>query len=682
MNFLKFDKTLLINLEESLSREVLRTNRKGAYHCTTIVDCNTRKYHGLLVMPVPALGDENHVLLSSLDETVIQHGAEFNLGLHKYGEGIFSPNGHKYIREYTMETVPRTLYRVGGVILSKEKIFTRENNRIMIKYTLLDAHSPTTLRFRPFLAFRSVRELTYANDNANRSYSTVPNGIKMCMYPGYPDLYMQFNKKVEFVYAPDWYLGVEYPKEQERGHHFKEDLFVPGYFELPIQKGESIVFCAGDVQRKSLSLLPDFFDDEERKRIPRSSFYNCLRNSAVQFLYTPKGTDLYFLAGYPWFKVRARDMFIAMPGATLCIGERGYYDRIMQTAIPALQAFMRKGTLDKVIREIDEPDVLLWMIWSIQRYAEKIGLDDTKELYGALVQEIIEYIMAQKHPNLKVTDNGLLYSEGRTKPATWMNAVINGRPVVPRSGYIVEFNALWYNALCFHKELNGGNSKLLLSTSKIEEIGEKEEIGETEIVNSQLSILNYNLCEQVDEIIKALDSSFPATFVNQHNYLFDYVDGPNQDWSVRPNMVIAIALNYSPLSRTQKRAVLDIATKELLTPKGLRSLSPKSEGYRPICTGTQYERDLAYHQGAVWPWLTGVYLTAYLKLFGRGGVSFAERMLISLEEEMSHHCTGTISEIFDGNPPFTARGAISFLMSVATVLSVIDKLKGYEDGEF
>ncbi|MDL2208632.1 glycogen debranching enzyme N-terminal domain-containing protein, partial [Parabacteroides sp. OttesenSCG-928-O15] len=170
MSYLKFDKRLMVNLEESLTREVLRTNRKGAYHCTTIVDCNTRKYHGLLVMPVPGLDDNNHVLLSSLDETVIQHKAEFNLGLHKYQGGSFSPNGHKYIREYTSDNVPRTLYRVGGVILSKEKVFSSFENRIMIKYTLEEAHSDTTLRFRPFLAFRSVKELTHENGSVNRSY--------------------------------------------------------------------------------------------------------------------------------------------------------------------------------------------------------------------------------------------------------------------------------------------------------------------------------------------------------------------------------------------------------------------------------------------------------------------------------------------------------------------------------
>jgi predicted glycogen debranching enzyme len=644
MSYLKFDKTLLINLEESLSREVLRTNRKGAYHCTTIVDCNTRKYHGVLVMPVPKLDDDNHVLLSSFDETVIQHEAEFNLGLHKYEGDSFSPNGHKYIREYTMDAVPRTVYRVGGVVLAKEKIFSHTDNQILIKYTLLDAHSETTLRFRPFLAFRSVKELTHVNGSANQSYQDIPNGIKTCLYPDYPELHMQFNKKPAFIYEPYWYHGIEYPKEQERGYPYKEDLFVPGYFELPIKKGESIVFCAGDIQRKNLSQLPVFFDREVSARTPRSSFYNCLKNSANQLLYNPKGNSLYLLAGYPWFKVRARDMFIAMPGVMLSANEKGAYERLMQTAIPALRTFMRDGTPDTVIREIDEPDVLLWVVWCVQQYREKTGLEETQKLYGGLIEEIIEYFVAQKHPNLRWTENGLVYSEGRKKPVTWMNAMVNGRPVVPRSGYIVEFNALWYNALCFYKELNGG----------------------------EVSV-------SVDNLIRSLEKSFPATFVNKYNYLFDYVDGPYQDWSVRPNMVIALACPYSPLSRTQKRAALDIVTKELLTPKGLRSLSPKSEGYCPNCSGPQYERDRAYHCGAVWPWLIGFYLMVYLNLFGKGGVSFAERMLISLEEEVSQHCIGSVSEIFDGNPPFAGRGAFSFSMSIAAVLYVIEKLTSYDN---
>lgn len=641
MSYLKFDKTVMINLEESLTREVLRTNRLGAYHCTTVVDCNTRKYHGLLVMPVPQLDDENHVLLSSFDETVIQHGAEFNLGLHKYGGNSFSPNGHKYIREFSSETVPRTVYRVGGVIISKEKVFSMFENRILIKYTLEDAHSPTTLRFRPFLAFRSVKELTHENGNVNQSYTEVTNGIKTCMYAGYPELYMQFNKKAKFVYEPYWYKGIEYPKEQERGYPYQEDLYVPGYFELPIKKGETIIFSAG-VDSVATTRLKGLFDAEVKSRTPRTSFFNCLKNSAQQFYFRPQKDDAYLLAGYPWFKVRARDLFVSMPGCTLSIQDPVRFEKIMCTAGDALHAYMEEGKLDSVIHEIDQPDVPLWAVWAIQQYAKAEGMEKARSLYGDLIKEIIDYIRGQKSPNMRLMENGLLFAEGKDKAITWMNSTINGHPVVPRSGYIVEFNALWYDVLRFYCELMGNEPQ-----------------------------------PDLDPIIAQIEKSFPEVFVNGFNYLFDYVNGSTVDWSVRPNMIFAVALPYSPLTRMQKRSVLDIVTKELRTPKGLRSLSPKSEGYKPYYTGPQYQRDLAYHQGTAWPWLLGAYLEAYLRVFGKSGVAFAERMLISMEEEMSLHCIGTIPELFDGNPPFTGRGAVSFAMNVAAILRVVDLLKQY-----
>ncbi|HIX74254.1 MAG TPA: amylo-alpha-1,6-glucosidase [Candidatus Parabacteroides intestinipullorum] len=641
MSYLKFDKTVMINLEESLTREVLRTNRLGAYHCTTVVDCNTRKYHGLLVMPVPQLDNENHVLLSSFDETVIQHGAEFNLGLHKYGGNSFSPNGHKYIREFSSETVPRTVYRVGGVIISKEKVFSMYENRILIKYTLEDAHSPTTLRFRPFLAFRCVKELTHANGNVDQSYTEVTNGIKTCMYPGYPELYMQFNKKVKFVYEPYWYNGIEYPKEQERGYPYQEDLYVPGYFELPIKKGETIVFSAG-VDSVATTRLKSLFDAEVKSRTPRTSFFNCLKNSAQQFYFRPQKDDAYLLAGYPWFKVRARDLFVSLPGCTLSIQDPVRFEKIMCTASDALHAYMEEGKLDKVIHEIDQPDVPLWTVWAIQQYAKAEGLEKTRSLYSELIREIIDYICGQKSPKMRLMENGLLFADGKDRAITWMNSTINGFPVVPRSGYIVEFNALWYNLLRFYCELMGNEPQ-----------------------------------PDLDPIIASIEKSFPEVFVNGFNYLFDYVNGTTVDWSVRPNMIFAVALPYSPLTRLQKRSVLDIVTKELRTPKGLRSLSPKSGGYKPYYVGPQYQRDLAYHQGTAWPWLLGAYLEAYLRVFGKSGVAFAERMLIGLEEEMSLHCIGTIPELFDGNPPFTGRGAVSFAMNVAAILRVVDLLKQY-----
>lgn len=645
MGYLKFDKTLLINLEESLNREILRTNRGGAYHSSTIVDCNTRKYHGLLVIPVPGLDSDNHVILSSLDETIIQHGAEFNMGVHQYPGNHFSPNGQKYVRQFEFDELPKTIYRVGGVVMSKEKVFSAYENRILVKYTLLEAHSPTLLRLRPFLAFRNVNELTYENTQVNKNFTAIENGIKTRMYDGYPDLYMQFNKQVNFIFNPDWYKNIEYRKEKERGFPHTEDLYVPGFFEMEIKKGESIFFSGGD-QIIDPTLIEEKYIDESKTRTPRTSFYNCLKNSAQQFYYRPNENDAYLLAGYPWFKVRARDLFLALPGSTLAIDDPVRFEKIMATAIPAIKRYIKSRELDPIIQELDLPDVLLWLIWALQQYAKEEGKAKCIEKYGEIIQEIIDDIIQNRHPNLRLDPNGLVYAEGRERAITWMNSTSNGVPIVPRTGYIVEFNALWYNALKFTAEL-------------LEDSDLKEQK------------------EQIEQLAANTAASFVETFLNSHGYLYDYVDGNDIGWSVRPNMLFAVSLDYSPLSRIQKRNILNIITRELLTPKGIRSLSPKSEGYRPYYEGPQHERDLAYHQGTAWPWLLGVYLEAYLRLYQYSGVSFVERMLIGLDEEMNTHCIGSLSELFDGNPPFQSRGAISFAMNVASILRVLKLLESY-----
>ena len=644
MSYLKFEKAPMTNLQDSLPRELLRTNRSGAYSCSTIVDCNTRKYHGLLVVPVPELDDENHVLLSSLDVTVIQHGAEFNLGLHKYQGNNFSPKGHKYIREFDCDKVPTTLYRVGGVILKKEVVFQHYEDRLLIRYTLVDAHSATTLRFRPFLAFRSVRQFTHENSVASREYHEVDGGIRTCMYAGYPDLYMQFSKKNEFHFMPDWYRGVEYPKEQERGYASNEDLYVPGYFEMPIKKGESIVFSASTSEIKTRS-LKTLFEKEVEDRAPRDNFFHCLVNAAHQF-HNRVGEDRYLLAGYPWFKCRARDTFIALPGLTLAIDEVDYFELVMKTAERGIREFMEEKPLSVKIYEMEQPDVLLWAVWAIQQYAKQVGREKGYAKYGQLVTDIMKYIVAGKHPNLSLEANGLLRSEGRDRAVTWMNSTANGRPVVPRTGYIVEFNALWYNALKFCAAL---------AASRNDEASAKE----------------------LEERAQLAKESFVKVFLNDYGYLFDYVDGPMMDWSVRPNMIFAVALDYSPLSQDQKKSVLDICTRELLTPKGLRSLSPKSGGYNPMYVGPQTQRDYAYHQGTAWPWLGGFYMEACLKLYKRTRLSFIERQMVGYEDEMAYHCLGTISELFDGNPPFHGRGAMSFAMNVAEILRTLKLLESY-----
>ena len=636
MSYLRFEKAVMTNLEESLHRELLRTNRSGAYSCSTIVDCNTRKYHGLLVVPVPELDDENHVLLSSLDVTVIQHGAEFNLGLHKYQGNNYSPKGHKYIREFDCDIVPTTIYRVGGVVLKKEVVFQHYEDNILIRYTLVDAHSETTLRFRPFLAFRSVKQFTHENSTASRAYDLVDNGIKTCMYAGYPDLYMQFSKENVFVFHPDWYRGVEYPKEQERGYASNEDLYVPGYFEMPIKKGESIVF-SGSTKKSNVRGLRSLFAKEVAARAPRDNFYHCLVNAAHQFHKREKNDDRYLLAGYPWFKSRARDTFISLPGLTLAIAEQDYFELVMKTAEKGLREFMEGKPLTAKITEMEMPDVPLWAVWAIQQFANFTSREECTKKYGKLLEDIIQYIIDGGHPNLRLDDNGLLYSNGRDAAITWMNSTANGHPIVPRSGYIVEFNALWYNALKFCAAIATDSGK-----------------------TDEASHLN-DLADQTG-------ASFVKTFVNEYGYLFDYVDGTYTDWSVRPNMIFAVALDYSPLDKEQKRKVLDYCTRELLTPRGLRSLSPKSGGYNPMYVGQQTQRDYAYHQGTAWPWLEGFYFEACIKLYKQTRLSFLARQLSGFESEMTWHVIGTISEIFDGNPPFSGRGGMSFAMNVGEIL--------------
>ena len=646
MSYLRFEKALMTNLEESLPKELLRTNRSGAYSCSTIVDCNIRKYHGLLVVPVPELDDENHVLLSSLDCTVIQHGAEFNLGLHKYQGNNYSPKGHKYIREFDCDKIPTTLYRVGGVILKKEFLFQNYEDRLLIRYTLVDGHSATTLRFRPFLAFRSVRQFTHENSTASREYHQVDNGIRTCMYAGYPDLYMQFSKKNEFIFQPDWYRGVEYPKEQERGYASNEDLYVPGYFEMSIRKGESIVFAASTSEIKT-SKLKKLFDEEVSYRPPRDNFFHCLVNAAHQFHNRDKNDDRYLLAGYPWFKCRARDTFIALPGLTLSIEEDDYFELVMKAAERGLREFMEQKPLTVKIYEIEKPDVPLWAVWAIQQYAKECGKERCKKLYGQLLRDIITFIENNEHPNLTLEENGLLHTEGRDIAVTWMNSTANGRPVVPRTGYIVEFNALWYNALRFVASLAADDGNVE-DQQHLEEMAEKCKV------------------------------AFVDTFLNEYGYLLDYVDGNIMDWSVRPNMIFAVALDYSPLNQQQKKSVLDVCTRELLTPKGLRSLSPKSGGYNPIYVGPQTQRDYAYHQGTAWPWLGGFYMEACLRLYKKTRLSFIERQMVGYEDEMAYHCLGSISELFDGNPPFHGRGAMSFAMNVAEILRTLELLERYK----
>ncbi len=650
MSYLQFDKTLLMNLDRSLDKEMIHTNRAGTYMASTLVDCNTRKYHGLLVVPLPQFGNENHVLLSSLDETVIQHGAEFNLGVHQYGENMFNPNGHKYIREFDCTTLSKTTYRVGGVVLTKERLLVSFEPRVLIKYTLIESGSATTLRFRPFAAFRSVNTLTHENLDANTEVQEVKNGCKMCMYAGYPELYMQFSKKVTYTHNPQWYRGIEYKKEKERGYEYKEDQLVPGCWDIPMKKGDTLIFSAG-ISEVNPASLKTMWEKEVQRRISRDDMWACLRNSASQF-YQRVDDKCYLLAGYPWYKATAREQFLSVASCTLDIDRPEYWEAIIdKTAVGEVETFVNnpgggapEGSIG--LKGMDEPDALLWFVRAIQKYAHKYSTEEAAKKYGELCMKVIAYYRKQCHPRTYMHPNGLLWTDGRERPATWMNAMEDGVPITPRTGYIVELNALWYNAMRFTAEL----------------------------MRAQGKEQGADLMEYQAELMR---DAFVRTFWNGM-YLDDYVVDDYHNREVRPNQIWAAALPYSPLDKKQQKAVVDICTKELLTPRGLRTLSPKSGDYRPMYVGGQTERDHNLHNGPVWPFTIAAYARAYMSVYKRSGLSFMHRLLVGFEMEMTELTIGTVNELYDGNPPYKGHGGMSYAPSVAAVISVIDTMNHFE----
>jgi len=646
MSYLEFDKLQLINLAYSLKKELIRTNRAGSYASTTIINCNTRKYHGLLVCPMENLDGGNHVLLSSLDETVIQHGKEFHMAIHKY-PGIYHPLGHKYIRDYGSDPIPYIIYRVGGVVLKREGLLAAEEELTMIRYTLLDAHSPTTLRLQPFLAFRNVNTLSKANMDIIKKYEKVENGIRTRMYDGYPHLYMQTSKQSDYIHAPDWYYDIEYPKEQARGYEYREDLYVPGYFELPIKKGESIVFSAS-LKEITTNTLKRKFDAEINKRTPRNSFEGCLENSAQQFI-TKNGKKTEIIAGFPWFGKWGRDTFISLPGLTLTRNDAKTCKAVLESMGSELKdcLFINKGNSE--YSDTNSVDAPLWFFWAIQRYAYHTAeYQEVWKLFGKKMLKILNCYKEGTKYNIKMQENGLIYAGQEGFALTWMDAVVNGRAVTPRIGFPVEINALWYNALRFTIELAEKNN-------------------EAEIAN------------QWKDIAALTEKSFTETFWSKEKgYLADVVNGDYKDWSIRPNQIFAASVPYSPITDELKKAMLDVVKQNLLTPRGLRTLSPEHSDYKGICEGAVYHRDEAYHQGTAWPWLLADFCEAYLKLHRKGALNLIKRLYTGFEAEMTEHGIGSISEAYNGDPPHEATGAISQAWSVAALLRIRKLIEEYE----
>lgn len=634
MSVLTFDKKELGNLEYSLQREMLATDRRGGYMSTTIVCCNTRKYHGLMVAPIDD-SDRAYVLLSSVDETVVHDGQSFNLALHRF-PGTYEPRGHKYITDFEYTPTPTITYRVGSIVLRKELLWIHNRTQLMIRYTLLEAPSDVRLRLRPFFAFRDKHALTHANMEADGRSRPIPGGVKCRLYSDFPWLYLQTDcRDAEFVPAPDWYYNFEYAREIERGYEGDEDLLTTGYFELSLGRRQSVIFSASVEAIPDPAAIGGMFAEALSARSRKVDFLSCLRHSARQFVVRRRDGRAEVLAGYPWYGQIGRQTLVALPGIALEQGRTEDCLDVLDTVVRGRRDGMFTGSFSAA----EAADAPLWFFWVLQQLQRTLGEEEIWKRYGIVKKELLA-AYRRGVGGVAVHDNGLVWASAPDKALTWMNALAGGVPVVSRDGYPVEINALWYNAVCYALELAS-------------RFGEEEFVGEWKAWPERIR-------NAFREMFWSGDDGYLADFVGP--------EGPNR-W-IRPNMVVACGLDYKMLDEEQQASVLRIVGQHLLTPKGLRSLSPRNPRYKNRCEGDEAVRAEASMNGSVWVWPLWFYVKASFDLGGREFLPRAEELLARFGEEIQSYGIGSINELFDGDPPHAPWGAVSQAWSVGAVLMI------------
>ena len=641
MAFLKFNKSELVNLSYSLKREIISANKIGAVCNTSIVTCNTRRYHGLLAVTLDRFGGQNYMLLSAVDESIVVNGKQFNLGIHCYGD-IYEPRGHKYVVDFEADPVPTITYKVGEIVFKKSILLMPDSDQVLLKYELVKAPSKVSLILKPFLAFRNVHALTHRNDQANTSYNEIPGGASFRLYSGFPDLHLQLSSKsFEYHHSPDWYMGITYSDEYRRGFDCREDMMVPGFFEMPIEKGESIVFSASTSEIEPKGLKAQF--TREVKNIePREDFDSCLKAAASQLIaYDVRGTHV--CTGFSWHEIGGlRETLISLAGLTIYNnGDVKLFEKILGGLLKDYREQLLGGC-----NQVESP---LRVTEAVQHLISFTGDGaGAWKKYGALLKSIVNSY-ADGRPEARLTGNGMIWAEKPGVALSWMNAYIGGRPVTERRGWQVETNALWYNAVCFALDMESTFGK------------------------------DRGFIARCADIRRRIEENFFNLFwVEARQHLADYVDEMGQNVFTRPNQLYACALAYSPVPETVQSQILRAVYRELVT---TRTLSPKNPLYRSRYEGNQIDRDTATHNGCNRPWLLGPYVEASFKLYGASFTRQAQELIDGFQEDMNIHGIGAVAEIYDGDPQYMPHGAINSALSVAEILRVKYLVNKYREEE-
>lgn len=643
---LEFGREVLSHPDESLQREWLETNGIGGFASSTVWGMNTRRYHGLLVAATrPPVG--RMVLVSKLEETAIVAGKHFDLSTNRY-PGVLHPQGFDYLVNFRLDPFPVFRYEVDGIEIEKTVFMVHGENTTAVQYKLLGDRA-CSLEIRPLVAFRDYHTLTRQNEALQNRFSDEGNYLTFQPYDGVPTVFFA-HENGRFEKTGYWYRNFEYDREQERGLDFTEDLFNPFLIRLELTPGatNSIVLSTSRQEASNANLM---LAAELRRRgqtLARTVFAPRLARmlaTAADHYIVNRGQGKSILAGYHWFSDWGRDTMIALPGITLVTGRH-------ETARAILGEFARhvsRGMLPNRFPDAGEQpeyntvDAALWFFEAARAYLEYTGDEEfvLRELYPSL-KEIIDSYLAGTRYGIHVDTDGLVHAGQPGTQLTWMDAKVGDFVVTPRRGKPVEIQALWYNALCIQEDL-------------ARRAGDRTEAfvrGLSEYAHQRFNQLFWN---------------------SELQCLYDVVNGEARDSSIRPNQIFAVSLRHPLVDHERGSKILAVVEKHLLTPLGLRSLAPSDPNYQPFYQGGVMSRDSAYHQGTVWPWLMGAFVTAYLKTHRHSSeaIENVRRWLRPFEEHLETAGLGHISEVADGNYPNKPGGCIAQAWSVGELLRAI-----------
>jgi predicted glycogen debranching enzyme len=633
-----------LSLDAQFSREWLAVNHLGGYAASTLPGCNTRKYHGLLIA---AMSPPVHrmVLLSRVEETVFYDGWPHALACNEYPDAIH-PQGYRLLRAFSADPFPRWAYQNEGWTIEKQLRLLKGENTVVLSYTLIGSAKPIELEVRPLFALRGIHELMYQWNAPLAPEQLGPGHHHIKATHATPEVFFAHDGK--FAGEGYWYLNTIYRREQERGYSGLEDLWSPGVVRFALAPGQTVNFVCSSDPIDLARVLAEADRQADAAVVPAvggeapDEALAALSRAAEQFVVADRDGRPTLMSGYPWSGPSGRDAMINLTGLLLVPGK-------LATAKALLERFA--GLLVDGLLPSEFPvdgsgpryrgaDVSLWYVNAVREYLRYSNDDQTVQRLYDTVDAILTAYEKGTSLGIRVDAEGLLSSGAPGIATTWMNAETVDAPVTPRAGRAVELNALWYNALRIGADL----AKRFHQPVR---------------------------AEQLFTLANKAKFAFNRRFWSEAaRCCFDVVTDSGADPAVRPNQLFAISLPYPVLNLDRHAAVLTTVREQLLTPLGLRSLSPRDPSYQGRYGGPVTARDRAYHQGSVYPWLLGPFVSAFVRVYGRSQPTRtqAAAMLEGCLDVARGPAGGQIHELFDGDAPHHRGGLTASARSVAEIL--------------